>query len=223
MTLGKTLSAGAMATFMIAAPATAAEIVLAASAQGYIAVNGTNDGTGPNNSYAVGNCGEAFCYTGEFRNFFTFDIPTLTGPLTGAALRLDTSGLYLQQNPSITYQVTSTSGVNFAALGTGVFYGQKTYTIADFDVVHDIELSGAALAAIGAGGGSLTISGRVTSPTDFGGGELNQLVFTGTGSAQQLVLTTAAVPEPGTWALMIVGFGAAGAAMRRCRAAAALI
>ena len=31
------------------------------------------------------------------------------------------------------------------------------------------------------------------------------------------IKTTAAVPEPGVWALMILGFGAAGASLRRRR------
>jgi PEP-CTERM motif len=38
-----------------------------------------------------------------------------------------------------------------------------------------------------------------------------------------LVLTPSAVPEPGTWAMMLLGFGAVGAAMRRNRKKLALI
>lgn len=36
-----------------------------------------------------------------------------------------------------------------------------------------------------------------------------------TGTSQNLVFQTAPVPEPATWALMILGFGAVGAALRR--------
>ncbi|PZQ42179.1 MAG: hypothetical protein DI570_29865, partial [Phenylobacterium zucineum] len=35
---------------------------------------------------------------------------------------------------------------------------------------------------------------------------------------QSFVFGTGAIPEPGTWALMIAGFGLAGAALRRRRA-----
>jgi hypothetical protein len=44
--------------------------------------------------------------------------------------------------------------------------------------------------------------------------------FTQTRGALRLVIQTDGIPEPRTWALMILGFGAAGAAMRRRRAAA---
>jgi len=37
------------------------------------------------------------------------------------------------------------------------------------------------------------------------------------GKTTQLTVTTAAVPEPAAWALMILGFGAAGAMLRRAR------
>lgn len=37
-----------------------------------------------------------------------------------------------------------------------------------------------------------------------------------------ITTTAPAVPEPGTWALMLLGFGAVGYSMRRCRKATAV-
>ena len=53
-------------------------------------------------------------------------------------------------------------------------------------------------------------------------GVLNTLSVTGTSRGQggyggSLTFTPAAVPEPGTWAMMLVGFGAVGFGMRRSR------
>lgn len=61
---------------------------------------------------------------------------------------------------------------------------------------------------------------------DFGAKDLNWFTFTPTGTrgrgvqADDFVLNAvAAVPEPGLWATMILGFGLAGSALRRRRAA----
>lgn len=45
--------------------------------------------------------------------------------------------------------------------------------------------------------------------------------FTQTRGALKLFIEVAPIPEPGTWALMILGFGATGAALRRRKAVAA--
>jgi hypothetical protein len=55
-------------------------------------------------------------------------------------------------------------------------------------------------------------------------GELNRLVVTGVSRGNgayggQATFTPAAVPEPATWAMMIMGFGVVGYAMRRRRTA----
>lgn len=51
-----------------------------------------------------------------------------------------------------------------------------------------------------------------------GGFQINNLTITG-----DTVLPTTGVPEPASWALMIIGFGALGAAMRRRRPATVLL
>lgn len=69
------------------------------------------------------------------------------------------------------------------------------------------------------GGGTL-FTGSLSNPTfnlgtfNLGGG------FSPTGTLTISRATVAAVPEPGTWAMMLVGFGAIGASMRRRRSTA---
>lgn len=53
---------------------------------------------------------------------------------------------------------------------------------------------------------------------DAGAGLDKFTINLGSSSTVRLYQTTAAVPEPGTWAMMLVGFGAIGAGMRRKRA-----
>jgi len=60
---------------------------------------------------------------------------------------------------------------------------------------------------------------------DFGGAQVTSIQFNSTNYSFELdnfAGATAAVPEASTWALMIVGFGAAGAALRRRRASGAV-
>lgn len=61
---------------------------------------------------------------------------------------------------------------------------------------------------------------------DFGGANVNRIVLSSTGNSFEVdnfaVSPGAAVPEPATWAVMILGFGAVGAALRRRRTAISL-
>jgi hypothetical protein len=173
----------------------------------------------------VGFCGADDCSgarVGEYRDFFTFSIPVLGGPIASADLVVNTGLILLEQSPSITVQFTSTSAQTFAALGNGTVFATQTFTEADAGQTFDIHLDAAAIAAINAAGGTtFEISGRVTSPFSAASPSTDQLTLAGTVPAQ-LVLTAAAVPEPGTWALMIAGFSTLGAALRRRRALAPL-
>lgn len=58
---------------------------------------------------------------------------------------------------------------------------------------------------------------------NFGSDMVTRIEFTSTGQSFEFdgLAATVAVPEPGTWALMIMGFGGAGAMLRRRKAALA--
>jgi hypothetical protein len=74
------------------------------------------------------------------------------------------------------------------------------------------------------------IESSATSNVNIFSGQLNNITVTGvsrgsTGSYGGNIsfVPTAAIPEPGTWALMLLGFGAVGFSMRRRRASSYLM
>jgi hypothetical protein len=205
MAFGLVLARGAMG----------ATILLTATGQGWMTATADN-GVYADNYYVAGNCGAGDCYTGEFRNFFEFGIPKLSGPVLSATLLLDTRYEAMNQPPSITYQVTSVdTGFGFADLGVGTVYGARTYTAADQNQVEGIALDAAALAAIQqAAGSTFVLGGRVTSTVAFGAADPDQLIFGRTDAPQQLRIVTGnapmllsepSVPEPAPVVLLVAG------------------
>jgi hypothetical protein len=81
-------------------------------------------------------------------------------------------------------------------------------------------LTGQTLAA-GGFGGNQSVGRRMTY--NFGGQKVTSVEFMSSGNSFEFdnIATVSAVPEPATWAMMITGFGLAGAAMRRRRASLA--
>ncbi len=95
-------------------------------------------------------------------------------------------------------------------------------------VVNSFTWNGVALSVTNTpsdGGGNVVMASGGPLPVVAGGPQL--LTITGTGGPQAVFSGTATfeaaapVPEPGAWALMILGFGGTGALMRRRRAALA--
>jgi hypothetical protein len=241
--IGAALAVAGLFGFM-SATAQAATYTINNTDSGYISSGGNFTGIRPNTNYVVGLCDASDCRSapGQYRDFFYFQIPTLTQPIVSATLVIPTQSTSLDQSPTLTYQVTSLgltpsqlgNGTNqsqqltpsqlaatYPSLGTGVVYGRETYSSADAYTTERISLDAAAISALGDGGFLFGVSGRAISPINFSNTAPDQLVFGySQRSVTSLVLTTA-VPEPSTWAMMLIGFAGLGFAAYRQKKAAA--
>ena len=100
-------------------------------------------------------------------------------------------------NSSVTTILLNSNDIDFSSILLNGF----AFTQTGFDpLAENWELSAV---NIGAGLNSLYVNGSVVGTSGNGS-------YAG-------VINVAAVPEPGTWAMMLLGFGAAGYAMRRRR------
>src|SRR5271166_2990542 len=87
-----------------ARPVSAAVVTLTTSEQGWIFQNDADNGTSNTNNYILGNCPTPTCDNqgtneGEFRDFFGFTIPALSGNVTSAILEINTFNAVLSQSP----------------------------------------------------------------------------------------------------------------------------
>src|SRR5579864_4891722 len=120
----------------LAENAHASVITVSDATRGYFTPS-TNSGLGlAGNNYRAGFCpgppGGCMSGPAEFRDFFTFAIPQLDGPVVSAVLMLSTAGVSTADSPSMNYQITSIpSTFGFNDLGTGTVYGSRVYTAAD--------------------------------------------------------------------------------------------
>ncbi len=117
----------------LAENAHASVLVISDATRGYFTPS-TNSGLGlAGNNYRAGFCpgppGGCMSGPAEFRDFFTFAIPQLDGPVISAVLTLSTAGVSTEDSASMTYQITSIPSVfGFTDLGTGTVYGSRVYT-----------------------------------------------------------------------------------------------
>lgn len=119
----------------------------------------------------------------------------------------------LDDKPSVTTLLNGTSKVGFGA------YTNLTLSPMNQPLAYYIEFytvgTGGGFAALGASGDSMVgaqlFSGSLTNPTMLTGrfNLVNQF-----SPFQTAVLTVAAIPEPTTWAMMLVGFAMVGATVR---------
>jgi hypothetical protein len=187
------------------APFAPAAQLIDASARGWVCTTtfgcSNNNGANPaNNSLAGFVQGE-----GQFRDWFEFDIATLTGSLVSATLNLDEPA-----GPppghlggSLTYTVYGLAGqpMVFTDVTTTNPFGSVGTSSADNGTTISITLDSAALADIVAHQGGHIFIGGVDS------GENNttiagDFVGTGAGNVTSLSLNTAPVPEPASISLL---------------------
>lgn len=179
---------------------------------GWVNQNGENNGDRRHNNYIVGQW-EYSNRSVESRNWFEFDLSTITETIVSAVLRIDSVDVVLMQDASVVmYDIASYDGLqNFGTMGNGVLYGQREYSDADDYEIRDIVLNEAAIAAMN-GSGSFLVSGRISGGAEFGEDVPNQyLMGYSETDPVQLIVTT--IPGPG--ALVMAGVVGVGCARRR--------
>jgi hypothetical protein len=184
-------------------------VVLNAVDSGWYFQDGSH--TASNSNYIVGTC-QSCGLVGSYNNYFTFNLGSVTGTITSATLSaynpdyvsgvLSTWSLWDVTNPGL-LDVTRASG-NLTGQGiftdfeTGLLYGSLAVTGVSDGTLISVALNSNAITALNGGiGGQFAIGGTLREGNVIPG--------------------VSGVPEPGTWAMMLLGFGGIGYAMRRRR------
>ncbi|MFM6723414.1 MAG: Calx-beta domain-containing protein, partial [Dolichospermum sp.] len=201
------------ATVSITDNDTGGTITLNAADTGWYSSTGFHDPT--NTNYVAGNFGIEL-----WRNWFTFNLPTLTAPIISAQLRVNT---YDYDSPQIseTYELrdvttavpTLTAGGSgrtaiYADLGDGAIYGSRTYTNADDNQFRTIDLNAAAISALTAKSGQAFALGGLLTTLDtidnseyvfgFSGGVVGDVqLILNTGTATPVVTVAATDADAG--------------------------
>lgn len=164
--------------------------------------NGGNHST-DNTNYIVASPGDVS--TDGYNNWFAFDLSNLQGTFTSATLTIfgftsTESATYttFDFGGSISALTGGTGGLGaFNDLASGASYGAFAYSPADNNQFRTLTLNANAVADINAAVGGNFAFGGTLSPG-------------------------VAVPEPATWAMMLLGFFGLGGALRARKAAGAL-
>jgi len=214
----------ALAGSMLALSGTASAQVLNDVSRGsytQTGVFGTGGSGTASGNYLTGSHGVS-----QLNSFFVFDLTGINTPVTSATLSFNypngwNSGApitvsFYDYTGSISALTGGTGGLAaFNDLGSGTFYGSTTISLGTTS--FSLLLNAAALSAIsGAAGGSFAIGGTISGAegeTFLGGNTLDAPPVTLALRAPAV----AAVPEPATWAMMLVGFGVVGFSLRRRR------
>ncbi|HTD45018.1 MAG TPA: PEP-CTERM sorting domain-containing protein [Bryobacteraceae bacterium] len=178
-----------------------------------------------NQNYIAGTIGGSSL---EFRDFFVFDLSSVTQPIISAQLQAynpsitvagDIANGFTSPNASDTFNlfdvstpITTLSGrtggvAAFTDLGGGTTYGTHVFTTADNGTIVSISLNAMGIAALN-GAHTLFALGGADVTVVLGQARDNVFAFTGgpdvSNTTRQLVLQTAAVPEPSTLRLTAI-------------------
>ncbi len=205
----------ATASFAIAAPASA--VVINATGEGWCnsaaSCNNTST-TALANTFA----GAASAGSDLYRDWFYFNIPV--GTWVSATLSIYNQAANSSAQPTTVYTSYAASGITYTGLGSGTALGSVTVGSANTGVSHyvDITLNGSALSLLNTASGSGFLFGGSINGTNTA---TNQLFgyTNGTPVARLTLVAATAIPEPESWALIVLGFAALGSVMRRKRPA----
>lgn len=175
-----------------------AHIVLEVTASGTYAQTGFHI----SNNYAVGwyNSSEP----AELRDYFVFDLSSVTATILSAKLRVTTTGgngsLFPSQDPSETFQLvavgtsiaTLSSGAGGVAaygdLADGTVYASLVVTKVGIEPLLEVPLNANGVAALQAASGNIALGGSITT---LAKGATGEYLFNSTGilSTRQLILS----------------------------------
>ena len=189
--------------FAVAGPVKASIITLSALDSGWYDADGTHEPT--NTNYAAG-----LFESEEYRNFFAFNLPSVTGPIVGAEFRVDVQH-YWSQEPNETYTLFDVStpfpdlvaggsvadGSErpdiFSDLGTGASYGSRVIAPSDAYTTISIGLNANALTALNTGPTFFSMGGALVTQ----GGSSSLFLVSGSNVlTRELVLTIGTPPPP---------------------------
>jgi hypothetical protein len=194
----KLLASAALATAAISAPAAAQQTVTGGSTDVTLTA-----------APALIDLGLSAAPTGTATVSFDGAIPTFTFPITGGSIDAFGNALFYHDG----------SGILFTAGTDSLGIGNFVIDTAALLVSGDVTANGAGLGSVGLftiGEGTslfLTEDAAGAFTSIFGAPNLTGVEV----GFAQVNAQTAAVPEPGTWMMMLAGFGAAGFALRRSR------
>jgi hypothetical protein len=208
---------------LVACSIASADTILNGLDKGWYNEFGYHDPSSEN--YYAGNNRGPGCIrcSSEVRNFFVFDLSSITQPITSATLEIG-RGRYDSPDLAETYELHDvTTSINllrtgngglpaFVDLGTGEVYGSITIGRDETNSVIKIELSASAIAAMNLNPGQFAIGGSVTSLDNLANFEG---VFEGTAYYDESALDLTLSPEPSSLFLFAVGM--VGLLGPRCR------
>ncbi|WP_240047704.1 PEPxxWA-CTERM sorting domain-containing protein [Sphingomonas panacisoli] len=153
-------------------------------------------------------------HAGNYIINFTTNQPLIGGIQTGSATITTSDALTMSSQNRLGYVITGISGMlNMSAItGLSGFQGSDNYFYTTDSFVD------------GSGLGFTTAGGTSASLYFASAAQKYQLTSVSPFTTGYVAATaTPAVPEPATWAMMLIGFGAVGGALRRRKAQVAAV